>query len=170
MIIGLSAPAKSGKDALAEALGFPYFALADALKDDLAVLIWKMYSINVKSPSPKEKEIIRPLLVAHGAGMRARYGVDYWVERLFGSMLFSRSLRKDPYTVISDVRYPNEAARINATGGLVFRIHRPGYGPVNDEEAGSLAEIDKLPYIIHIQNDKKISDLAEQVKLHLPLA
>lgn len=40
-------------------------------------------------------------------------------------------------TVITDVRYPNEAAMIKKLGGILLWIDRPGVGPCNDHASES---------------------------------
>lgn len=51
-------------------------------------------------------------------------GEDVWVDAVM------RSLPAGP-VVITDVRFPNEFAAIKRLGGAVYRVERPGVGPVN---------------------------------------
>jgi hypothetical protein len=61
---------------------------------------------------------------------------------------------------VDDVRFPNEVEWLLRKKGLAIRIHRPGFGPANDEEARSIAEIDRMwPNMPSITNDGLPSEL-----------
>jgi hypothetical protein len=85
---------------------------------------------------PATKEVLRPLLVLYGAGMRS-IDPDYWVQCLQNRLLSMPAAGKHGI-VITDVRYPNEADWIHGLGGIVIRIDREGMGPANSEEARSI--------------------------------
>ena len=67
--------------------------------------------------------------------------------------------------VITDVRFPNEAAYIRQRGGLLVRVTRPGTGPVNGHESESA--LDNEDFDVHILNDGSREDLASAVDLLL---
>jgi hypothetical protein len=60
-------------------------------------------------------------------GARRHLGEDAWIEALKKKMLAVWRAGPVTYFVIPDVRFPNEAAAIKEWGGVVWRIHRPGY-------------------------------------------
>lgn len=141
-IIGLCGYAQVGKDTaathLAEHYGYTRWAFADYLKADLADLVYKHLALNIWTVQGETKEKLRPLLVAWGAVARA-FEPGFWVRRLFAELPVTGKF------VISDVRYLNEARAIQAAGGIVIYIARPGYGPANEEEARSIEEIWNAP-------------------------
>jgi hypothetical protein len=65
-------------------------------------------------------------------------------------------------TVITDVRFTNEATAILAAGGTVIRVTRPGVQPANDHV--SETQLDKSDLIAHtIINDGTVSQLHEKI-------
>lgn len=100
---------------------------------------------------------------------RERFGKDFWVDQVlpvrwvdeqYLDTTFSRlELAKDydtDYLFITDLRYPNEADRIKALGGVVWEVIRPGI------ESDGHASEQPLPrelvdWVIH--NDGSLDDL-----------
>lgn len=91
----------------------------------------------------KKEPEVRRLLQALGVACRNRIGPDVWVDAV---MRQYDELQSTPNpdmpgfsqivpVVITDVRFPNEAEAIIARGGQVWRIERPGHGPVNGHES-----------------------------------
>lgn len=100
-------------------------------------------------------EVRRHLQVYATEVCRDNFGQDIWVQ------LLARRVAEDrpAAVVITDVRFNEEAAWVNANGGTVVEITRPGIGAVNGHisEAG----IDRS-YIQHtVSNDGTIDDLAD---------
>lgn len=86
----------------------------------------------------KQNYYVRELLQRMGteAG-RDIHGQDCWVNRAM------RRADDLPQVVVTDVRFPNEAAAIVARGGLLVRVERPGVGPVNGHVSDTgVAEIE----------------------------
>jgi hypothetical protein len=68
------------------------------------------------------------------------------------------TLFKAPYgprLVITDVRFPNEAEEIKRRGGIIIRVVRDGYGPVNEH----VSEVAYEGQDILIENNGSIEDL-----------
>jgi len=139
MLIGLSGYAQSGKDSVAEVLvrdfGFIRIAFADKIKELL-------YEMNPEIDQTKLRELVdadswdeikqnpkvRKLLQDLGVGARVIFGEDFWVKQALAGMID----RKKYNYVITDVRFPNEMEAIWALNGKIWRVERPGVGPVND--------------------------------------
>ncbi|MCY0921695.1 hypothetical protein OS965_26580 [Streptomyces sp. H27-G5] len=137
-LIGLAGAAGSGKDTAAKALvaiGWERRAFADKVKDFLyAVNPWTVDDeINGSFPLADEVDRygwsyaksahpeVRAYLQRCGTeGGRTVLGENVWVDALF------RDAAGWGPTVITDVRFPNEAAEIVRRGGLVVNIVRPG--------------------------------------------
>ena len=155
MKIGLVGFSKSGKDtAFKNMPGWKRAAFADPLKRMASKMLEVAlgHAITVEDwEIPEFKEQWRPLLVALGAGMR-KTCPDFWIRQLHMDLV-RRELSALDDIAITDCRYANEVAWV-LKKGLVIRIHRPGFGAANGEEAKSIEEIDRLyPQLPQVTND-----------------
>jgi len=109
-IIGISGMARSGKDLFTTVAqnilkdkGFKTdrCALAYELKNDLKDLIKDKTGLNVFTEDTKEKNIIRPLLVAYGDVMRKISEGKYWTSKVENRL----STIKADIVFITDIRY-----------------------------------------------------------------
>jgi hypothetical protein len=64
--------------------------------------------------------------------------------------------------VFTDTRFTNEADAIRERNGKVFRISRPGYGPVNNHP--SETALDTYKFQAHILNNRDIPSLEAKVQ------
>lgn len=178
MIIGLSGYARAGKDTVADRLvtshGFTKIGFADALKEAVytlnpvvngkryADLVDEMGLDAAKAAFPE----VRRLLQFMGTDVaRKLWGEDFWVDRLANTVFH---MGPDARVVIPDVRFPNEAEFVHtpmapdgAFRGVIWRIHRPGIGPVSDHP--SETALDDWNFDRHIHNDQTIAALHEHV-------
>lgn len=175
MIVGLHGPAQVGKDTVADILvrehGFTRFALADPMRASLLALDPLVYKRNgrLESGTMRLSEVVdrdgwdkakqqhpevRRLLQRYGTeAHRGFFGDDFWIEHtesLFGSI---------GKVVISDIRYKNEEEWVHRMPGQVWKITRPGFGPVNDHSSDN-TEVD---CDLTIMNDSTFAKLADQV-------
>jgi hypothetical protein len=172
MIIGLSGYAQSGKNTVADILvdhhGFIALAFADPIKELVYDINPKINSIEIQKlvneygwDIVKQDPEVRRLLQTTGEA--GRQGID---EYLWVAMTLSQI--KDPYEgryVITDVRFPNEAAAITAQGGQIWRIERPGVDAVNDHV--SETALDAWVFEETIINDGTIEDLKKKISVDL---
>ena len=131
-LIGITGKARAGKDSFANALvqcGYQRVAFADALKLATAVIanepihlffdeVTKEYHTDALGMTR------RKALQAVGKAVRDSLGEHVWVNRALANW---KSQGK-PLTVVTDVRYPNEADAVRALGGIIIRINRDGSG------------------------------------------
>lgn len=80
---------------------------------------------------------------------------DFWVNALISGHT------PDSKWVISDLRFPNEAAAVRRLGGVLVNITRPGVPTSNHESETAL---DGYPYDYYIVNDGSREQLA--IKLY----
>jgi len=149
-VIGLSGVARSGKDsfykylakaALAYNKSIIRVAFADQLKKDLSDFICDRSDISIWTNDTKEKEIIRPMLVAYGQMMRNLTEGAYWVDKI--DTVIQDSLLNNPSVslCITDVRFPNEIDFVQRKyGGYVVHVSRKTpdgtlIPPPNEEES-----------------------------------
>lgn len=145
VIIGLWGPAGVGKDSVADALGWPKASFASTLKADLAPIFQRL-GIDINDREQKEK--VRGLMVSYGATARS-IDPDHWIRRVI--------IPEATPVTFCDVRYFNEILAVTLRGGVVYELVRDGFGPANDEESRSFAEIRKRlkelgVYLPFIQN------------------
>jgi adenylylsulfate kinase-like enzyme len=135
-IVGLTGRAGTGKDTLASFLvrehGYVRYGLADPIKELLnARFGWT--DDNWSDRAWKETPVLRddfthlsvsPREMAQWLGTevgRNLAGQDIWVDAL----LATAAARDHRRVVISDVRFNNEASRIQTRGGVVVNVYRP---------------------------------------------
>jgi hypothetical protein len=125
MIIGISGYARSGKDTFGLSLQriLKSFniesnidAFANILKSDIDDFLLKKFNISAFTKNDNEKFLIRPMLVAYGESKRNQ-DPDYWIKKIQKNI-------KNKLTIITDVRYENEAKWIIDSGGFLFHVTR----------------------------------------------
>jgi hypothetical protein len=140
-IIGLSGYAQVGKDTLASILvehhGFERIAFADALRDMLYALNpdindgpdagpelrWIVDTYGWEAAKERgARELLQRLGTEAGRNI---LGEDIWVQTAM------KKVKPGGRYVITDCRFPNEARAVEAAGGHVVRVKRPGFEPVN---------------------------------------
>ena len=145
MIVGITGYAGSGKDALGRCFvdnhGYVRVAFADAVK---------LMALDHHGWDGRKDEAGRALLQEVGSMMRDDYE-HYWVDAAFAEVA------KHTDVVLTDLRYPNELARLRQLGGVFVRVIRPGVGPVNDHP--SETALDDQPADVTIINDASIAKL-----------
>jgi hypothetical protein len=79
-------------------------------------------------------------------------GDKIWVTRTIEAAI------KVPKAVIADLRFPNEGEAVRYAGGILWRVDRPGTGPLNGHASElEVANID-VDNVVH--NDVEMADLA----------
>jgi hypothetical protein len=180
-MIGLTGYAYVGKDTLADLLvrshGYHRLGFADPLYAMLLALnppvprrdapplltVRELFnehggSWTLAKQDPYHGPGLRGLLQRLGTeAVRKHLGEDTWVRAA------ARTIDKHDWarTVMSDVRFLNEAEFVRQSGGIVVRIHRSGYGPVNQHvsDAGQ----DDIKTDLSIVNDGEPSDMIFQL-------
>lgn len=161
-VIGISGYARSGKDTIAEHLiskGYIRGSFADAIREALLRLDPVVNGNRVSTlveqlgwEAAKSDPEIRALLQRLGTEVgREMFGDNIWIDHLFDS------LPDGSKVVISDVRYPNEAEAIEAIGGQVWRVNRPGISAVNAHISDSA--LDEYTFPVVLSNSGSIDDL-----------
>ena len=147
-LIGIAGFARSGKDSLAQILSklldrckitsFAYY-----LKKDIDPFLQSRLNISAFTEDPKEKEIIRPLLVCWGTKIiRDKIDSEYWIRKMHNVRVVHRS--QGIKTIIPDVRFENEVEWIHSLGGTTIYIERAGVGPINSDEEKHTKKLKKM--------------------------
>jgi len=168
MIIGVSGYAQSGKDEIAKLAaeyGFERAAFADTLREAILALN-PMIGVGVRAKDlvmlmgwEKAKRMsaeLRILLQRMGteAG-REIFGENIWIDRTLGGLDPSKNY------IITDVRYKNEANAIRDLGGQIWRVKRPGTGPVNKHK--SEVDLNDYNFDFTLKNDGDLENLKHLV-------
>jgi len=164
MIIGLSGYAQSGKDEIANTLlheGFERAAFADTLREALmalnpmagyGVFLNDVVALHGWEEAKRNYPEVRRLLQRMGteAG-RDVFGEQIWVNKTLGKL--------DPQKnyIITDVRFQNEADAIRDLGGQMWRVTRPGTGPVNCHS--SEVALDNYVFDYNVENKGDLQEL-----------
>jgi hypothetical protein len=175
-IIGLTGYAQSGKDTLASILidryGYRRVAFADTIREFL-------YEINpMVACSPtgylkdlvnlvgwdkaKQEPQIRRLLQDLGVAARKLIDEDIWVTTAL------RNISSEDRVVITDVRFENEASKISALGGQLWRVKRPGVDAVNAHISETQMDGYQVDQIF--LNNGTVDDLALLVQIRMQYA
>lgn len=187
-IIGLMGYAQSGKDTVGKILGDLYghgrVSFADPLRDvayeSNPTIDWDTGSVVLGpqvrgQPGPvrlqevvdaigwdaakKRFPLVREYLQDLGVGARKVFGYDFWIEQA------NYKVQRQPRTVITDVRFQNEIDYVRQNRGELWRIERPGVGPVNahvSEQEWTQVVPDHV-----IENNGTIQELSQQIVLLL---
>lgn len=173
-VIGFCGYAQTGKDSAAEFLaefGYVRLAFADILRQSLYALNpvitirpttgdygrvqdivnrdgWEL----AKTTYPEIRELLQRMGTEVG---RELYGESFWVDRVM------KQIKPHGKYVITDVRYPNEAAAVRKSGGRVFRVDRPGSAPVNSHLSDS--GIDSIIVDGRVSNHGNLSEYRSNV-------
>ena len=173
LVVGLAGRARSGKDTignmLVERYGFRRLAFADNVKRATLALDPKITNTSRVSDvlddmggweQAKMVPEVRRLLQLMGteAG-REIHGPNLWVDAIRPELCSS----VQP-AVITDVRFPNEAAAIKQMGGVVVRLSRKEGGLiVGDNSHASEALVDGLDVDLDVSNDGTPGEAVERI-------
>lgn len=170
-IIGLCGYARSGKDEVAKVLkelgGYERISFADPIRSAIYTLnpmitenglrIQNLVdTLGWEHVKVQYTEIRRLLQIFGTEVAREQWSDSFWVDLAFSKM------EDDGKYVITDVRFPNEAAAVAAHGGELWRISRPGVGPVNNHASDNF--IEQIDVMVVIENDGTLEDLAADVR------
>jgi len=78
---------------------------------------------------PKLNKSPRQIWIDFANAIRERTYADTWLDFL----LNNSEVKRNDVCIIKDMRFPNEADRIQQSGGLLIKIERPGIVHVRDE-------------------------------------
>lgn len=146
-LVGLCGAAGSGKSEaawyLTSRFGFEHLAFADALRDMLCSHLTELGIDHAYITEPGMKALPIPGLPGGASGRQLMQTLgdwgrgidpDYWVRCLALASGVGRTPVHDRI-LVSDVRYPNEAAWLLQHGGVLIRLVREGAEPVRSHSS-----------------------------------
>ncbi len=171
VILGLGVTAQVGKDTAADYIEENYpgthrVAFADKLKR-IAMLLFGLSHEQCYGPveikekvDPRYNLTPREILQGIGEKMREIYP-DIWVDTVFYTTIPELQEQGFDKFVISDVRYPNEADKIQERAGEVVKIQRKvggvSVGADHSSETAML-DYDEDKYFAIVNNDDTLED------------
>ena len=151
-LIGIAGFARTGKDSLASILAHllegqshrcKITSFAYYLKKDIDSFLQSRLNISAFTEDPKEKEIIRPLLVCWGTKIiRDKIDSEYWIRKMHNVRVVHRS--QGIKTIIPDVRFQNEVEWVHSLGGATIYIERENVNPINQDEEEYTKKLKKM--------------------------
>ncbi len=175
-VLGLGVTAQVGKDTAAEHIeenfpGAKRVAFADKLKN-VAMLLFGLSHEQCYGPvSIKEKVDPRygltPREIMQGIGDKMRdIHPDIWIDTVFYTTIPELQEQGFDKFIISDVRYPNEADKIQNIDGVVVRIEREAGGvSVGGDHPSETSMLDYTNYHTTIENNGTLDEFFVNVDL-----
>ena len=189
--IGLSGVAGSGKDLffslLSQKINCEKYSLADSLKLEVSEFSQKHYNIDALDCSRRDKDLIRPILVAHGTIKRNKSNGRHWIDKI--NKKINKNKLTNSIVVVTDIRYddyPEDEAHWlkSELGGYLVHITlyeevvrlnkvlKKYKTPINEEEARNNPRlIEKADFNIewkreddHARLDKYVQSFLEWLK------
>jgi hypothetical protein len=175
LIIGLTGLAGAGKDTVADRLcaahGFERHAFAEPIRDMLTALLTGAGIDYAHLFERDLKELPVPGIGVSGRRMMQTLGTEWgrsldtqlWVRVAAVTLGLDDLPNTSPVhdrIVLTDVRFPNEAAWIRSLGGYTWRVVRPA--PAVAEHV-SEQHINQLPSDLSIDNSGTLEDLHDEV-------
>lgn len=173
-VVGISGYARSGKDTVANILvekhGYTKMSFADPMREALLRLnpmiqVGDMHGIllssavsqlgweHLKTASPD----VRPLMQRLGTEVgREMFGENFWIDQAIARIPDGAKV------VFADTRFQNEARAIEALGGKVLRVYRPGVEAANTHI--SEVDLDTYGFDAIIANQGTLEDLEADVE------
>jgi len=158
-MIGITGLARSGKDTLAINLKtiiekdlkceVKFYSFASAIKGQLEDFLERYYDISPFSEDTDKKNITRPIMVAHGEQMKKCFGEDVWLKEVVKQIEKDKTLKKNIFPIITDVRFDFEANKVQEKGGIVIHISRIDNSPPNEIEAKNDPIVKKIANYEH---------------------
>lgn len=134
-LIAFTGYARSGKDSFASEFKsriegfFPektvkIYSFADGIRREIESFLYDNFKISAWTEVTKEKDIIRPLLIAYGNAKRKQSKNQYWIELLEKKI----SVDNPDIAIISDLRFAenetDELAWFQSKNGFLVNLKR----------------------------------------------
>jgi hypothetical protein len=126
----------------------PYIRVSDAL--------YQFTPDEIKARFPEYRLLLQRMGTEVGRNL---FSENFWVDIAFAGLDVNEKY------VITDARFPNEFDAVKAHAGEMWRIQRPGTGPVNNHP--SETSLDDHDFDRIVVNDGTITDLALAVEMAL---
>jgi len=167
MIIGVSGKKRSGKDTfftlthklLHGKYSVKRYAFADNVKK------FAIRYLNVPATEIKN-ENYRFMLQGIGQMLREEVSKDFWVNSLFADINKSRSLNPSEISIITDVRYQNEADSIlSKDNSILIKVENQNTFSIDYHQSEN--DLNDFNFDFVIKNEGSVSEYEEKIELWL---
>lgn len=169
-LIGFAGRKGSGKDLAAKLMIEEFGGSRVAFADELKECCGRIWNLTHEQLHGGLKEVVddrwgltpREIMQRFGTEVARSIHPDTWIKNVIEVQIPSKvAFFGDRATrfYISDVRFPNECAAIQAAGGHVIRIERPASSTLAYSDHPSETEIDDLPVDAMVLNNGSIREL-----------
>ena len=176
-LIGISGRKGTGKTTLADFLvnmipNAEIVALADALKDDVQIMLgcmvkklapheaWEQQPVSRPWLDARKGDIFGPLCQGYGEFARQWFGPTYWIDAVQD---YIDGAEGNETFIVPDVRHINEAEWIKSEGGLLVAIYGPSRwaNDTRSEQHASEAHVEECQKLadIEVPNGGTLKDL-----------
>ena len=172
ILIGITGPARSGKDTVAGFLieqGFQRLSFAEPLKAGVAAMLGESPE-DLFSDENKDKPLradwpqhITPRMLLQAVGTQ---GIRHNVDPRFWAWLAADKYAESTHSVvITDVRFEDEARWVRSQGGKIWRLVRNGTSNISGL-AGHVSEagIEPHPDDVTLHNNQSLDQLGYNVR------
>jgi len=163
MIIGISGKKRSGKDTVCQMMhditGNDIHTMRAAFGDQIKSEVSDAMRVNVDALIEEDKERMRPLLQWWGTEFRRGYcGADYWINKM---RVRANRVYHSEWLIITDVRFPDEAAMVKDMDGVMIRVDRE---TASDDQHPSETAMDEYArYDYRLTNNGTLEELSDAV-------
>lgn len=164
MIIGIAGKKRSGKDTFYQITSqmlkgkhqVKRYAFADSVKD-FAMNYFGILREDIKN----EKN--RYLLQGIGQMLRDEVSKNFWIDKVFSEIHKSRLNHPGEISIITDVRYRNEAeAILSKDNSLLIKIDNPNTFTFDYHQSEN--DLDNFNFDVVIKNNGTLEDYEEQIE------
>lgn len=170
-ILGIAAPARSGKDTICRFLESRYRFTTDSFMAPVREFVARILNVSIEELEQIKDQPVKWLQGRTPRHMTQTCGFE-WGREMIAPQIWIESLwRRQPVRgmqhrlVVSDVRIEDEADSVRAAGGVVIHLSRPD--AENVESHKTERSIIVRPEDIVIVNDGTLMDLYRQVEAAL---
>lgn len=179
MIIGLHGKKRVGKDTVYEIIRSSYphavrLAFADKMRESIAALfdipVEEMEDLkeseatfNLETDGTNKTFTWREFIQRYGTeAHRNVFGQDFWINAVFPTAFPTAYVDPSNITIVTDVRFHNEAQRILDLGGHIISVVRPDKEYISDSHVSEKGLSEEF-ISYEIVNDGSLEQLQERV-------
>lgn len=164
MIIGISGKKRSGKDSfysiIKKLLDGKHTVKRYAFADKVKEYAVNHFGIPLKDVKLEEN---RKLLQSIGQLFREEVSKDYWVTQVFSEIHKSRLKNPGEISVITDIRYVNEAEHVlNLDNSILIRVINKNSATFDSHQSEN--DLDYFNFDFTISNNGTIEDYEKEVQ------
>jgi len=179
-LIGIAGPARSGKDTLGHmiAAALPAPSIFRKFADPLKKIVADVFDMDFDQVEGHLKDAPDPRYIRQdGVALTPRHAMqtlgtewgrhcypDVWIDYLLRKA--AEDSNEGAFSIVTDVRFPNELEALVSRGMPVIRVTRPGVSITESKHSSenALSDINPAVYFAHVENAGTLAELEAQAK------